>query len=179
MRSALLMRLALCIGLSLLLISGCAAPEKVRHASVALTPENETAYVVPFVTTLVPESISESVFNDLVDALNDKRPLPGVKSFIILKDDLAQMNQDWLARQIYMTGDIWSYQENAGCCATELKIKARIALFKQGEKSPSFTLTIPMERFFEHDYSTLEIERERIARDLAKSIYQQLIKKLR
>jgi hypothetical protein len=128
---------------------------------------------------MVPTEVSESVFNDFVDALNDTRPIAGVTTFIILKDDLASMNQDWLARQVYLTGDIWSYQENSGCCSTELKIKARLNLFQSGSKDPVLTITIPQERFFEHDRSTLEKERTLLARNLSREMYLQLVNALK
>jgi hypothetical protein len=128
---------------------------------------------------MVPTDVSESVFNDLVDALNDTRPITGVTTFIILKDDLASMNQEWLARQVYLTGDIWSYQENTGCCSTALQIKARMNLFQSGSKDPVLTITIPQERFFEHDRSTLEKERTLLARDLSREMYYQLVSALK
>jgi hypothetical protein len=163
------------IGLAMTLLAGCSGALVQRQATLTVVPENETFYVVPFVSTLVPPAVSESVFNDLVDSLNDTRPITGVASYIILKDDLASMNQEWLARQVYLTGDIWSYQENSGCCATELSIKARMLLYQSGSKAPALTITIPQERFFEHDRSTIEKERVLLARNLAREMYLQLV----
>jgi hypothetical protein len=165
-------------GLTLMLSAGCSGVVVQRQAALPTVPENETFYVAPFVSTMVPPALSEAVFNDFVDALNDTRPIAGVTSFIILKDDLASMNQDWLARQVYLTGDIWSYQENSGCCSTELKIKARVHLFQSGSKDPVISITIPRERFFEHDRSTLEKERTLLARDLSREMYLQLVASL-
>lgn len=177
---AMTRQLAICLVFLLLLIAaGCSGVTVQRQAALPTVPENETFYVVPFVNTLVPQTISESVFNDFVDALNDSRPIAGVKLYIILKDDLATMNQEWLARQVYLTGDIWSYQENSGCCSTELKIKARLNLFQSGAKTPALTITIPQERFFEHDRSTLAKERDLLARSLSSEMYLQLVNALK
>jgi len=167
------------VGLAIVLLAGCSGVTVPRPAAFTVVPENETVYVVPFVSTLVPPAVSESVFNDFVDALNDTRPIAGVSSFIILKDDLASMNQEWLARQVYLSGDIWSYQENAGCCATELSIKTRMLLYQGGSKTPALTITIPQERFFEHDRSTLEKERGLLARNLSREMYLQLVAALK
>lgn len=172
--------LMILFGLVMLLVQcGCSGVVVQRQTSLPIMPENEALYVVPFSNTLVPSAISEPVFNDLIDTLNDSLPIAGIKSYVILKDDLATMSQDWLSRQVYLTGDIWSYQENAGCCSTEIKIKARLNLFQSGSKSPVITITLPQERFFEHDLSTLEKEREIMARNLAREMYYQLVFELK
>ena len=167
------------LAVAVVLLVGCSGVAVQRQALLPVVPENETIYVVPFVNTLVPPTISEPVFNDLIDALNDNRPIAGVKSYVIMKDELPTLNQEWLARQVYLTGDIWSYQENSGCCSTELKVKARLNLYQAGSKTPVLSITIPQERFFEHDRSTLDKERDLLARDLSREMYRQLVRELK
>lgn len=160
-----------------LLLAGCAG---VRHGHVSPSApvEGETAYIVPFVTTLVPESVAEEAFNDFVDALNDRKPIRGIQSYVILKDDPTVLNREWLSRQFVISGEIWSYQENSGCCSTELRIRARLSLPAGGGPSSPRTVTVPVDRFFEHDYSSLSLERERLARDLARALYRALLEGL-
>lgn len=165
--------------LLLFLIAGCAtvASSPLRSDRVVRV-ENDTAYLVPFVSTLVPEAVSEEVFNDLVDALNDRKPIPGIQSYIILKDDPSTLNREWLDRQFIISGEIWSYRENSGCCSTELSIRARLTITDGLRKAPPRTVTIPVDRFFEHDYSTLERERERLSRDLSRAMYRAVVTEL-
>lgn len=165
--------------LLLLMLAGCATETTLpRRSSTTVTAENETAYIFPFVSTLVPELIADEVFNDLVDGLNDRKPIPGITSYVIVKDDPKSLNREWLDRQVTISGEIWSYRENSGCCATELSIRARLTIAGAPRKGEIRTVTIPVDRFFEHDYSTLERERERLSRDLSRGMYRAILTEL-
>jgi hypothetical protein len=134
-------------------------------------------YVAPFVATLVPSEVADPVFNDFVDILNARQPLPGVKFYSIIKEDLTEVDPAWLAKQAYITGELWSYIENSGCCSTELRIKARISVHRPGE-TQTLDIFVPREGFFEHERSTIEVERARFARRLSEDLADRLISSL-
>jgi len=163
-----------------LLLTGCGPATKVSVApDFKPGPEQEAVYVVPFVTTLVPDKFSETAFDTYVDELNDNHAQTNATWFAIIKEDLKNVNQQWLAQQFYITGEIWSYIENAGCCSTELRVKARLQFYEVGKKEPSMEVFIPLDTFFDHDRSDLAIERDRLAKRLANEMAAQTLKALR
>lgn len=163
----------------LLLLNGCAPGAKVTMASTFNpAPEQNIVYVQPFSNSLVPEAFSETVFNDFVDDLNNSRLKTDVKWYYIIKEDPKDVDPAWLERQVYVTGEIWSYIENAGCCSTELRAKARLRLFEAGKKDPTLEIFIPADSFFEHDRSTLAVERQRLAKRLASEMSDAITKAL-
>jgi len=164
---------ALCV---LFTVAGCGPKPQVSvspsfRPAVAL----ETAYVVPFAGALVPEEFSATVFNDFVDLLNGRRRETGVRSFAILKDEVKDVDAGWLARQYYISGDIWSYVEDSGCCSTNIRVKARVYLHEPGKTIPSVEIFVPTESFFDHDRSTIARERDRLARNLARDLARKLL----
>ena len=151
-----------------LLLLGCASGTKVTMApAFNPTPDQNIVYVQPFSNILVPDAFSETVFNDFVDDLNNNRLKTDVKWFYIIKEDPKDIDPAWLEKQVYLTGEVWSYIENAGCCSTELRVTARLRLYEAGKKDPTLEILVPMESFFEHDRSTLAVERQRLAKRLA------------
>lgn len=169
--------LALLLAIPFLLpLTGCGPKPQVSLApSFHLATEVETAYVVPFAGALVPEEFSATVFNDFVDQLNGRRRETGIRSFTILKDDLNTVGAPWLSRQYYISGDIWSYVEDSGCCSTNIRVKARVYIHEPGKNTPSVEIFVPMESFFDHDRSTIERERDRLARALARDLSRKVI----
>jgi hypothetical protein len=138
-------------------------------------PERELVYLVPFVSTLAPEPFTRKVFDKLVDALNARHSAAGVQWFFILKQELKDVEPSWLGRQVYITGEVWSYTENSGCCQTELRVKGRAAIFETGHPQPSAEIVVPVESFFDHDYTTLDVEQDRLAQRLASEMAAQII----
>ncbi len=176
------MRRAACALLALaalLLAAGCAAGPKTRNYGV-LDPQQErdVLYVVPFDATLVPPDFGEPVFNQFVDLLNAGRKQTRVGRFVILKEELKEVEPAWLIKQIYVSGDIWGYVENSGCCSTDMKVKSRIYLYEPGKNSPTFEVFVPVESFFEHDRSTSAAARARMGGRLARELADAVIKKL-
>lgn len=153
-----------------LLVAGCGPKPKVTVAPTFSSAAAETVYIVPFTGALVPETFSETVFNDFVDLLNGRRRETGVRSFAILKDEVGAVDVGWLAQQHYISGEIWSYVEETGCCATNIRVKVRAYLTEPGKRVPSVEIFLPMESFFEHDKSTIDRERGRLARDIAREL---------
>jgi hypothetical protein len=173
-------RSALLILLAALVLAGC-APKAVVSVSPAFNPvpDQEVIQVLPFVATLVPDAITDTVFNDFVDKLNDSRNGSGVQWFVILKQEVQEVDPVWLAKQVYLSGELWSYVENSGCCSTEMRIKGRVRLFEPGRPQPTFEVAVPLESFFEHDRSTLADERAKLARRLAREMAEQVLAALR
>lgn len=167
----------LLILLTVLLLAGCGHRAKVTIPEGYKLPDQETIYVAPFVNTLVPDIIAEPVFNDFVDTLNRKRNIPGITFFAIIKDDLKDVDQKWLEKQAYISGELWSYIENSGCCSTELRIKSKISLHQPGQQRP-LEIMIPKEAFFDHDRSSIEAERTRFSRELAAELANNMLKML-
>lgn len=163
----------------LLLLAGCGPTVKVSLApDFKQAPEQDVMYVVPFLNTLVPENFSSPVFDNFIDDLNESRLKTDVKWFYIVKEEIPEPKPEWLARQAYVTGEVWSYIENSGCCSTELRVNARVRLYEPGRKEPAAEIYVPMESFFEHDRSSLEKERERLARRLALEMADQMVRAL-
>ncbi|BDV44803.1 lipoprotein [Geotalea uraniireducens] len=162
--------------LPLLFTAGC-GPKPQLTVAPAFKPVTgiDSAYIVPFAAVLVPDSFNETVFNDFVDQLNRNRRQVGAKSFLILKEEVKDVDPAWLARQYYISGEIWSYVEDSGCCSTNIRVKARVYLHEPGQKEPSVEIFVPLEAFFDHDKSTLEREQDRLAHNLARELSQRLL----
>ena len=161
------------------LLSACSSVPKTKEYSV-LDPlqGRESVYVIPFDATLVPPDFSEPIFNDFVDILNSRRKETKVDVFVILKDELKEVEPSWLIKQVYITGDVWGYVETTGCCSTDMKVKARIHLFESGKNSPTFEIFVPVGHYFEHDRSDIAAEKARLGKKLANDLAEAVIKKL-
>ncbi|WP_298437342.1 hypothetical protein [Geobacter sp.] len=160
--------------LASLAITGCGPKPKVTVAPTFKPATAQTVYIIPFTAALVPESFRETVFNDFVDLLNSHRRQTGATSFVILKEEVKDVDPVWLSGQHYISGDIWSYVEESGCCATNIRVKARAYLTEPGMRVPSVEIFLPMETFFDHDKSSVERERDRLAHDIARELARQI-----
>jgi hypothetical protein len=168
--------LGLVFAFFLLVTAGCANSPKVTITpSFKIVASQEIMPILPFASTLVPESFSESVFNNFVDILNDNQSKTRIKWFSIIKENIQDVERQIPPDNIYITGEIWSYIENSGCCSTELRVKARIRFFEVGSPERIMEILLPMESFFEHDHSTLTVEREKLALRLAQEMAQQVL----
>ncbi|ACM18769.1 lipoprotein, putative [Geotalea daltonii FRC-32] len=154
--------------IAMLLLFGCASgPRVTMSPAFNPAPEDNIVYLVPFSQSLVPNDFSDTVFNEFVDNLNKNRSRTDVQWYYILKEDLKDIDPAWLTRQVYISGELWGYVENAGCCSTELRAKARLNLFEMEQRDATLEMQFPVEAFFEHDRSTLSNERQRMAKRLA------------
>lgn len=162
--------------MTLLMLQGCGV-----RAQVSVKPdfnppaEIDTVYILPFTSTLVPSEVQETVFNDFVDLLNENLKRTGVQQFEIIKDNLDEVDKKWLAKQVYLSGELWSYVENTGCCKTELRIRSRVGLTEPGKNAPTFEVLLPLDSFFDHDQSTLEKEKIKLAKRLARELAERVI----
>jgi len=162
----------------LVLLAACgtgAREAQVRKAAGFVSPpERKVLYVVPFLTVMVPPEVEEGIFDRFVDALNaggEGREY----DFVILKEEFEKIDPEWLAQQDYITGEIYGYVEDAGCCSTAIRVKSRLQWHQAGQEAPTLTIEYPRELFFEHDYTTLEQERRKLAEDIATTLATRLL----
>lgn len=166
--------------LNLLLIAGGCTGHRTSFVSPALTiAQNQKMLpVLPFASILVPDSFAESVFNDYVDKLNENPEKTGFSWFGIIKDDLKEVEKILTPAHIYLAGEVWSYLEDSGCCSTEISIKSRLRIYRVLSRELLWEAEIPLDSFFEHDASTLAVEREKLAARLSQEMAAATIKVL-
>ena len=141
-------------------------------------PEPGVIYVVPFVAIMVPNEVNDRFFDEFIDLLNQGGEEFGVQ-FVILKEGLQRVAPDWLAIRKYVTGEIYAYVEDSSCCATELRTRARLTYHRPGREVPEFAYEYPVKTFFDHDSSTIDVERVKVAEDIAAKLSGELLKTLR
>jgi hypothetical protein len=146
----------------LFLFSGCTSGPRIQSSPAFSIAQNQKMVpIVPFSNTLVPAIFSEAVFNDFVDGMNDNHQQTGFSWFGIVKDDMKELEKVLLPTHIYISGEIWSYIENTGCCSTEMRVKSRLRIFRVQSRVLLWEAEIPLDSFFEHDASTFPVEREK------------------
>jgi hypothetical protein len=160
-------------------VTGCSGAPTIKNYS-PFDPqiERESLYIVPFDATLVPPDFGEPIFDQFVDVLNARRKQTKVGRFVILKEELKEVEPAWLIKQIYISGDIWGYVEKSGCCSTEMKIKSRIYLYEPGKNQPTFEVSVPVEHYFDHDRADVTVGKSRLGTKLAQDLAEAVIKKL-
>lgn len=164
---------------AVLLLGGCTGGSRVRNlGGFDPSQPRDSVYVVPFDATLVPPDFGEPVFNAFVDRLNSQRAKTKVARFMILKEELKEVEPAWLTKQSYISGDIWGFVETSGCCSTEMKVKSRIYLYEPGKNLPSLEVMVPVDEFYEHDRLSSVAARARMGARLARELADAIIKKL-
>lgn len=164
--------------LLLFLLTGCAAPKIQTSQAFTIAQNQLMVPIVPFANTLVPETFSEAVFNDFVDEMNENLQKTGFNWFGIVKDDMKKLEKVLSPAHVYITGEIWSYIEDSGCCSTEIRVKSRLRINRVISRELLWEAEIPLESFFEHDSSTFPLEREKIARRLSTAMTKETLKAL-
>ncbi len=154
-----------------LLVAACAGPGVTveKKTGFAPRPEQDIIYIVPFRTVMVPAGVAEPLFDGFVDELNRRGEKLGGDgyAFVILKEDLAQIDPEWLAAHYYVSGDVYGYVEDSGCCSTEMQISARLELFQPEMAEPTLTLHYPDGLYFDHDRASLVQKRRELAQRVA------------
>jgi len=140
-------------------------------------PEPGIVYVVPFITLMVPEAVRERIFDQFVDKLNASGANRKLR-FVILKEPLEKIDREWLDARKYVFGEIFGYVEDSGCCSTDLRAKARLTYYRAHHSEPTLRYEFPVRTFFEHNQTTIEIERNRIADQIANALVAELSKAL-
>lgn len=162
-----------------LMVSGCASGPRIQTSQAFTIAQNQKMVpIVPFANTLVPAQFSEMVFNDFVDGLNDNQKQAGFSWFGIVKDDLKELEKVLQPTHVYISGEIWSYIENSGCCSTEIRVKSRLRIYRVNSRELLWEAEIPLDSFFEHDASTFPLEREKIGKRLSNTMVKETLKAL-
>jgi hypothetical protein len=168
-----------CVLVLAVLVCGCTtAPVTRDYGRLDPQVEREAIFIVPFDATLVPPDFGEPVFDQFVDLLNARRNQTKVGRFVILKEELKEVEPAWLTRQVYISGDIWGYVESSGCCSTDMKVKSKIRLFEAGNSTPTFEVFVPVEYYFSHDRGDITGAKEHLGKKLALDLAETVIKKL-
>ena len=165
--------------LLLLFLAACSS-SRVTYTSPAFSvaTNQKMMPVQPFVSTLVPIRLSDTVFNDFIDGVNDSQTTTGISWFGIVKDDIKELEKSLPGTHLFLNGELWSYIENSGCCATELRIKSRLRLYRVQSRELLWEAEFPLESFFEHDNSTIDVEREKLGRRLSSEMIKEIVKAL-
>ncbi len=141
-------------------------------------PEPGIIYVVPFVAVMVPFEVNARILDQFVDTLNREGETLGLQ-FVILKKPLRSVGPEWLSVRKYVTGEIYAYVEDSGSSWTELRSKANLTYRQPNQNAPVFSFESPFKRFFNHDRSTIEIERIKLSDDISTALSSALLKILR
>lgn len=164
----------------IILLSACAPKATVRDFGTFDPKIKRNAlYIIPFNTTLVPSNVGEPIFNEFVDQLNKARKQTNIANFVILKEELKEVEPAWLVKQSYVSGDIWGFVESSGCCSTEMKLKSRIYLYEPGKTLPSLEVFVPVEDFFEHSRLSNQAARIKLAKKLAAELVNNIMQRLK
>lgn len=160
------------------LVSGCTASPAIvqRNVDLKAPPSGATLYVVPFAAVMVPQEIVDGIFDRLVDELN--ATAPNGAPVVILKRDLKEIDATWLADKYYLTGELFGYVRDSGCCSTELRLRTRVNYHQPGNERPTLTITCPREELFDHDISTFDIERQKLIDELTQTLVVELRREL-
>jgi hypothetical protein len=141
-------------------------------------PEPGIIYVVPFVAVMVPLEVNARIFDQFVDTLNQEGEALGLQ-FVILKKGLRSVDPEWLSVRKYVTGEIYAYVEDSGSNWTELRSKVHLTYRQPNQNVPVFSFESPAKRFFDHDRSTIDIERIKLSDDISATLSRELLKVLR
>jgi hypothetical protein len=123
---------------------------------------------------MTPTAIQEGIFDQFIDILNERGAANGYE-FVILKQGVDGVDRGWLRQQHYVTGEIFGYIEDSGCCSTAIRIKSRVRLFQPENEVAVLKIDYPREIIFDHDLSNIEIERRKLAEDIAASLAASLL----
>lgn len=140
-------------------------------------PEPGVVYVVPFASIMVPREVEARLFDQFFEDLSQRGEALELR-FVILKEGLETVAPQWLYERKYVTGEIYAYVEDSSCCATDLRTKVRMVYHKAHQEEPAFAFEYPVQHFFDHDQSTIEVERGKMADDIAKTLADELLKTL-
>ena len=157
-----------------LLLGACAAgkPELTTSSCYAPDPDLPVTLVVPFTPIMVPQEFSTTFFDRFIDRLQESFGVQ--RRVVILKERLEELPPESLAGRSYLDGEIYGYLEDSGCCATEIAFTTRLFFYQPGAEEPAVTLTIPSEKFFDHDLVEPAGIRLQFARESADRIVAQL-----
>lgn len=137
------------------------------------TEVSQVLYVVPFLNVMIPETVSSNLFDRFIDKLMAAGQQQQI-DIRILKQDIDTVDREWLAQQYFITGELFDYEKESGCCSTELRSVARVYYFEPGSVEPVREIVVPGDVFFSHDRSELQREQVRLAEEMAQELSRQV-----
>lgn len=142
------------------------------YAQAETTPV-QSLYVLPFNQGGAPEIVTTGLFDALVERLYELGEQKGFQVTII-KQELTDADADWFAGKHYLIGEVTDYNEEKGCCYTELKIISQVQLhLSKKELQP--ILELSDESFFNHDITQLPKAQTELSDRLGKEMAEQLM----
>lgn len=142
-------------------------------ACLAETGSPQTLYVLPFNQSAAPETVRIALFDALVERLFELGEERGIQVTIV-KQELTDADVDWFTGKLYLIGEVAGYNEDKGCCYTELKLTGQVQLHQPGgEKQP--ILEVSDELFFNHDIAPLQQSQAELCGRLGKQMAEQLV----
>lgn len=157
--------------LSMFCLAACAAELTTveKKAGFLLRPDTQVIYIAPFRTVMVPSPVADPLFDTFVDELNlrGEQSSEDKYSFVILKKDPSDIDDERLAQHHYLTGELYGFLEDSGCCSTTIQIQARLQLFQPGNEESTLMIHDSDELFFDHDQAALAEKRQEIAQRVA------------
>jgi hypothetical protein len=145
-----------------------------RTVDLQRPAEGTILYFVPFQPVLAPIELSSDLFNQIVDGFDGAAAGSGL-SALILKREVASVDPAWLGQQYYVTGSVFAYGQDSGCCSTEIKLSTRLQLYQPNTPYPVLRIDRPYQILFDHDRSNLEIEWEQMITSLAEQLRNALL----
>jgi hypothetical protein len=145
-----------------------------RSVDLQRPEEGTTLYFIPLQPVLAPEELTRNLFNQIVDGFDGAAAGSGL-SALILKREMASVDPAWLGQQYYVTGNVFAYREDSGCCSTEIRLSTRLQLYQPGTPTPVLRIALPYRILFDHDRSNLDIEQERMTTSLAEELRSALL----
>lgn len=140
-------------------------------------PEPKVVYVDPFTGVMVPKECKDRLFDQFVDILNQQAEPLGLQ-FVILKQGKQDVEKSWLADRKYITGEVFSYVEESGCCSTSLRIKTRVTYYTANKSAPVTNVVFPISTFFDHDQTSVESARMVLADKIALTVSNEILNSL-
>jgi hypothetical protein len=167
------MKLLFVAACSLMLFACSFGVQVAQKESFVPRTQPQTIFVVPFTTIMVPGEVSEGLFDLFIDNLNDLHA-GGDLDFVILKQGLEAVDDEWLRTHDYIIGEVFAYVEDVGSSTASIRAKSRISLFQEGKTDPTLQLDYPVDLFYEKDYSTQKEARRKLAEKISGSMAQKL-----
>jgi hypothetical protein len=140
--------------------------------SPAPSRADDTLYIATFTTVMVPKAVTEQIFDQFIDILMDR--LGEDRPLVLLKEGTAGADAQWLAARSHVRGELFSYVEESGCCSTTLRIRSRLQLYRPGAERPLLVAEYPRDIYFNHDYTTVEEQRQLLLADVATTLANRL-----
>lgn len=162
---------------SLFFLNGCSGIKVEQGQEFVPLQHPQRVFVMPFTTVMVPDAVSQGIFDRFIDNLNQNQETTGLE-FVILKQAMENISSDWLGEHAYVTGEISAYVEDQGSTTVSLRAKTGLNYYAVSAAEPQLKLSYPAEIFYEKDYQTIEAARGQLIEKLADQLSQKLLETL-